>query len=105
MSEQTVLDAIAALALKVDAIKLKTDTLGGDLGAVTWTYTLRTAGSVPIADADVWGTSDSDGLTVLASGRTNNSGVVTLFLDPGTVYVWAQKAGWSFTNPDTEVVS
>jgi len=49
-------------------------------------------------------TSDAAGLTVLASGRTNASGEVKFYLDAGTVYVWRQKAGWNFTNPDTEVV-
>jgi len=26
-------------------------------------------------------------------------------LDPGTYYVWRQKAGYNFADPDTEVVS
>lgn len=75
-------------------------------GAITWAYTLTSsAGGLPIPDADVWVTSDLAGLNVLASGRTNQNGVVTFFLDAGTVYVWRQKSGWNFTNPDTETVS
>jgi len=60
----------------------------------------------------------NDGTTVLENARvrvtqgaesyaasTNASGVVTFYLDAGTYYVWSQKSGWTFTNPDTEVVS
>lgn len=76
------------------------------VGAITWTYTLtRSDNAAPIADADVWVTSDLAGTNVLASGRTNASGVVTLQLDAGTVYVWRQKTGFNFSNPDSEVVS
>jgi hypothetical protein len=79
-------------------------TLGS--GAITFTYTLtNSVDGLPIADADVWVTSDIAGTNVLASGRTNASGVVTLYLDAGTIYVWRQKSGWNFTNPDTEVVA
>jgi len=79
-------------------------TLGA--GAIAWTYTLTDADTgEPIADADVWITSDLAGSNVIASGRTNQSGKVTFFLDAGTVYVWRQKSGWNFVNPDEEVVS
>lgn len=75
-------------------------------GAIPFTYTLTSSGDgSPIADADVWVTSDSAGSNLLASGRTDQNGVVTFYLDSGTVYVWRQKSGWDFTNPDTEVVS
>jgi hypothetical protein len=74
-------------------------------GAIEWEYTLtEQGGGDPIPEADVWVSSDADGTTVIASGRTNASGVVTFYLDSGTVYVWRQKAGWNFTNPDTEIV-
>lgn len=79
---------------------------GAGAGAVTFTYTLTsTVDSAPIADADVWVTSDEAGSVVLASGRTDQNGVVTFYLDAGTVYVWRQKSGWNFENPDTEVVA
>jgi hypothetical protein len=75
-------------------------------GAITWAYTLTNAidGS-PVADADIGVTSDAAGANRLASGRTSQFGVVTFYLDAGTVYVWRQKTGWNFTNPDTEVVA
>ncbi|HSW83552.1 MAG TPA: hypothetical protein VLH12_08760 [Usitatibacter sp.] len=76
-------------------------------GAFTWAYTLTNlVTGLPIADADVWVTSDAGGANVLASGRTNANGVVTFFLDAGTtVYVWRQKSGFNFTNPDQETVA
>lgn len=75
-------------------------------GAIQWTYTLtRADNGVPIPDALVWVTSDQAGQNVLASGRTDQSGNVTFYLNAGMVYVWAQKSGWNFNNPDQEVVS
>jgi hypothetical protein len=78
---------------------------GAGSGAISFTYTLTSAvdGS-PIVDADVWVTSDQAGNNLLASGRTNSNGQVTFQLDPGTVYVWRQKPGWNFINPDVEIV-
>lgn len=75
-------------------------------GANAWTYTLTSTvlPNPPIADADVWVTTDVAGTNVIASGKTNALGVVTFYLDSGTVYVFRQKSGWSFTNPDIEVV-
>lgn len=75
-------------------------------GAISWTYTLTsTTDGAGIPDADIWVTSGAAGSTVLASGRTDQNGAITFMLDAGTVYVWRQKSGWNFTNPDTETVS
>jgi hypothetical protein len=74
-------------------------------GAFEFTYTLTSSvDSSPIEDADVWVTSDSAGSVVVASGRTDAAGEVTFYLDAGTYYVWRQKAGWNFTNPDMEEI-
>lgn len=74
-------------------------------GAVEFTYTLTETGSGdPIADADVWVSTDSGGSNIVASGRTDQDGQITFYLDSGTVYFWRQKSGFNFTNPDTEVV-
>lgn len=80
-------------------------TTGG--GAIAFTYTLTSTVDPfpPVPDADVWATSDLSGVNVIASGRTDANGQVTFYLDAGTVYVWRQKSGWNFVNPDTEVVS
>ena len=75
-------------------------------GAITFTYTLTSSeDSSAITGADVWATSDQAGNTVVASGVTDASGQVAFYLDAGTYYFWAQKAGFNFTNPDTEVVA
>lgn len=80
-------------------------TLGA--GATEFTYTLTSSvDSTPVADADIWVTTSNDpDDNVIASGTTDANGEVTFYLDAGTIYVWRQKSGWDFTNPDIEVVS
>jgi hypothetical protein len=73
-------------------------------GTISWTYTLVDGSALPIPDADIWITSDIAGAVLLASSQTSASGEVTFNLDAGTIYVWGQKSGYNFTNPDTEVV-
>jgi hypothetical protein len=75
-------------------------------GGSQFIYVLTETGTGdPIPDADIWATTDSAGQVVVASGRTNQQGQVIFWLDPGTVYIWRQKTGWNFTNPDTETVA
>jgi hypothetical protein len=79
---------------------------GAGSGAISLTYSLTSAvDASAIVGADVWVTSDEAGNNVLASGQTDSNGQVTFQLDAGTVYVWRQKPGWNFTNPDTETVA
>lgn len=75
-------------------------------GAITWTYTLTDADTgLPIDGAEVWVTTDLAGANIIAYSVTDAAGVVTFYLDAGTVYVWRKRGGYTFTNPDTEVVS
>lgn len=76
-------------------------------GAITFTYTLTSTGDgSPIADADVWVTTDLAGTLTVASGVTDAFGQVIFYLDAGTYYLWRSKPGWDFTpQPDTEIVS
>jgi hypothetical protein len=75
-------------------------------GAIAWSYDLTDGDTGdPIADADVWVSTDQAGANVIASGKTDQSGRVMFDLDAGTIYVWRQKSGWNFANPDSEVVS
>ena len=75
-------------------------------GAVTWTYTLTDVDTgAPIDGAEVWITTDSAGLNIIASGTTNAYGVVTFNLDAGVVYVWRKKSGYNFSDPDQETVT
>lgn len=86
--------------------KVSTSNQSPGAGAIAFTYTLTsTLDNSPVPDAAVWATADSGGTMILASGRTDNSGEVTFYLDPGTVYIWRAKRGWTFANPDTETVS
>ena len=62
-------------------------------------------GLTPIPGADVWATTDVGGTNVAAQGITDTFGNVTLMLDVGTYYIWQQRSGFSFTNPQTLVVS
>jgi hypothetical protein len=102
---------LAATGADGDTLETLSDQLDGvctlGSGAIEWTYTLTNANSPfqAIADADVWMTTDEAGDNVIASGQTDASGEVTFYLDAGTVYVWRQKSGWNFTNPDTEEVT
>jgi hypothetical protein len=85
---------------------ISTRTPAAGAGAITWAYTLTDSTTgLPIADADLWVTTDSVGLNIIAQGKTDQNGVTTFYLDAGTVYVWRSKSGYSFTNPDTEVVA
>jgi hypothetical protein len=85
-------------------IQTVAETSGG--GALMFVYTLTNQlDSTPIADADVWVSTDSAGVNVVASGRTDAFGNVTFYLDAGTYYLWRQKTGWNFVNPDIETVS
>lgn len=75
-------------------------------GAITFVYTLTsTVDGSPIPDADVWVSNDLAGANVITSGRTDNFGQITFYLDAGTYYVWREKAGWNFVNPDVETVA
>lgn len=74
-------------------------------GAVTSTYTITDSGTgFPIQGVTVTVTTDLAGTNIIAAGTTDASGEIDFYLDPGTYYMWSYKLGYSFTNPDTEVV-
>lgn len=62
-------------------------------------------GTNPIDGVDVWITTDSAGANIVARGYTNVSGIITFMLDPATYYVWKQLTGYTFTNPQSMVVT
>jgi len=80
-------------------------------GAVEFTYTVKEADDTPINGVDVWFTTDVAGSNVVWRGTTNVFGVARdsangkPMLDAGTYYVWRQKVGFIFDNPDTEAVA
>lgn len=80
--------------------------------AVPFTYTVtNSAGGLPIAGVEVSISTDLAGANVIWSGVTDAFGVARdslnslPYLDPGTYYFWSHKVSYTFTNPDTEVVS
>lgn len=82
------------------------------VAGVEYTYTLTDAVTGdPITGAAVWFTTDPGGANVVWVGTTDGFGVARdqygslPRLDPGTYYVWRQRAGYAFDNPDTEIVS
>lgn len=74
-------------------------------GADDVTLILKDGSNNPIADAQVWISSDADGSTVVAGTLTTNDlGRVTFKLDDGeTYYRWAHKSGENFNNPQSFV--
>ena len=70
-------------------------------GADSVTLTIKDETWLPIADADVWISTDAAGLNVVAGTvQTNDVGKYTFQLDAGlTYYCWRQKAGMNFENP------
>lgn len=78
-------------------------TLGA--GAITFNYTVLDTLGMPIDDASVWVSTNQAGTNIIASGRSNASGVATFYLDASTYYFFSAKSGYNFSNPDTEIVS
>jgi hypothetical protein len=68
---------------------------GAGAGADAVTLNFKDGDSNPIADAQVWVTSDSDGSTIVAGYLlTDSAGDVTFMLDDGVAYyAWLQKDG------------
>lgn len=80
--------------------------VAGGIGAIKFVYFVENAATgYGLADVDVWVTTDVTGNNVVASGQTDQAGNVTFYLDAGTVYMWHQKSGFSFTNPVEKVVA
>jgi len=105
IADQVWNEAIAG-HVAVGSTGAKLNGVGPGVGAITWEYTLTNSlTGLPIFDADVWVTTDALGADVIAYGKTNAMGVVTFYLDAGDYFVWRQKSGWDFVNPDSETVT
>lgn len=83
------------------------------INAVEYTYTVtEDDGVTPIEGVSVWFCIDSAGNRVAQYGVSDAFGVTRIpnsnlkpRLDPGTYQLFRQKAGYTFDDPDTEVVS
>lgn len=81
-------------------------------GSIAFTYTLTNDVTLlPIPGAEVWISTDIVGTNIVWSGITDAFGVARdVFnqlpqLDPGTYYFWRHRVGFTFVDPDTEIVS
>jgi hypothetical protein len=74
-------------------------------GSTAYSNTVTDQDSNPLDGVEVWITSDSGGVSTVASTTTNTLGAFTVYLDPGTYYLWLAKGGYNFGNPTTITVS
>ncbi len=85
------------------------DVIGTGSGATAETYAVTDSTTgFPIDGARVWLSTDLAGANVILLGHSNALGLVTFRHDLATgtpIYVWREKSGYSFNNPDTEVAS
>ena len=82
------------------------------INSIEFTYTVtRSDNGNPIEGVEVWIATDVSGNNIAWYGSTDALGVARdgndnlPRLDPGTYYFFRQKSGFTFTDPDTEVVS
>jgi hypothetical protein len=74
-------------------------------GAVAFTYTLTSqSDNSPIGGVRVTASDDIAGSHVVAEAISNAAGVVIFHLNPGRYYLWREKPGWSFVDPDIQDV-
>ena len=78
--------------------------IGSGLLSCTWTQ--KDGSGNPMDNVQIWITTDEAGSNVVAGALyTNTSGEATFMLDAGTYYVWREKGGYNFTNPQSWTVS
>ena len=74
-------------------------------GSVAFTYILTSqSDNSPIAGVRVTASDDIAGSHMVAEAISNAAGVVIFHLDPGRYYLWREKPGWSFVDPDIQEV-
>lgn len=110
-------DAVGPLSVKVTAPGSVQQNLAyhvkvRSINAVAFTYTVTDSLSLlPIEGVECWFATDSLGANVVWYGMTDTFGIAVdedgdlPRLDPGTYFIFRNKAGYTFTDPDTEVVS
>ncbi len=98
-------DSLEAIRNRGDAAWITGSDTGGS-GALSCTWTQKDDGDQPMDNVQVWITTDEAGTNVVAGTLiTDASGEVTFMLDAGTYYVWRERGGYNFTNPQTWTVS
>lgn len=81
-------------------------------GAIPFTYTITdSVTTLPIEGVEVWFSTDNPAVNIVWKGDTDAFGIAQDVngnlpaLDPGTYFVWRQKSGYIFSDPDIEIVS
>jgi hypothetical protein len=73
---------------------------GSGTGARPTKISVRDSNNQPIAGVAVWVSSDAAGADMVAGTlRTDDMGLATFVLDPGSYWVWRQHPSVQFTNP------
>lgn len=110
-------DTIGALSIRITHASIVQQNLEyvveqRTAGAVPYPYTVKNTVTLnPIDGVEVWITTDIAGLNVVWNGYTDTFGVARdesgalPLLDPGTYQFWSKKPGYTFPNPDAEVVA
>lgn len=90
----TLIDGVQTVLFSTGALSQISGISSPSAGSDTCTMTITNLG-VPVADADVWISTDQPGVNVVAGTKqTNDDGEATFLLDHGlTYYLFAQKAG------------
>ena len=87
------------------AIKAAIDAEVGP-GALSCTWTQKDDDENPMDNVQIWISTDEAGVNVIAGTLlTDAQGQATFMLDEGTYYVWREKGGYNFTNPQEWGVS
>lgn len=105
---EATLTAIKGSGWSDETLKAIMDALEAEVGpgALSCTWTQNDDGEDPMDNVQIWITTDEDGANVIAGTLlTDSSGEATFMLDAGTYYVWREKGGYNFTNPQTWTVS
>ena len=102
-------DVIGADSDTLETLSDQLDILGAGSGGTTETYTVTdSVTGLPIDGVHVWVSSDAAGVNIIWAGYTNAAGVVNFYHDLAagtTIYLWRELAGYTFSNPDSEVTS
>ena len=105
-SNSTRLDAAVSTRATPAQVVSAVAAVAGGGGSVSYTQNVTDNASNPLDGVSVTvRTGTSVALTPSASGTTNAFGNVTFMLDPGTYYIWCQRAGTNFTNPTAITVA
>lgn len=76
-------------------------------GGISYIYRVfNNTNNFPIIDAEVWISSDVNGLNVIGgTTKTDSQGNALFELPAGTYYFWTRHSHYSFNNPERVVVS